>query len=387
MEDESSVLTIIPSLNARCGPLSCKGDKACQPPHISADISARQSSPSQNTARQLYEFSYFAKLPAGIRSKIWNLAFSPSSPRVYIPYARRIEGNGRQYPHYRHDLPGFMCLCKEVREITIRNRELYLISCRYDVCTFGYVDRIYGWVDPKRDLLYIDLHQDIKGHFDYISNVFETVILCPKHIGNALHLEELSYWSTSLSHFYSSEFGPSYSSRVKELQLVCRSYNLPISRFSVGTQNDFLILDLDKENDVNWFLALRSRLPKCDIPWNVIEDDFRRERNLDWQLGLLNDWSAGVKLFEGQYHIRLGDADSEDMLHLPLPIDVQMDVFDIVNDIWANPDDISDDFHGYFWFMLPWADYATLVSQVWASSIGVETFPEVRRVVQFHLEG
>jgi len=146
-------------------------------------------------------------------------------------------------------------------------------------------------------------------------------------------------------------------------------------------------LDLDKENDVNWFLALRSRLPKCDIPWNVIEDDFRRERNLDWQLGLLNDWSAGVKLFEGQYHIRLGDADSENMLHLPLPIDVQMDVLDIVNDIWADPDDISDDFHGYFWFMLPWADYATLVSQVWASSIGVETFPEVRRVVQFHLEG
>ncbi|WZH50417.1 2EXR domain-containing protein [Fusarium acuminatum] len=386
MEDESSILTTTLWSDAHRGPLSSKGDKACQPPHISADVSARQPSPPQDTEIHLYEFKYFAKLPAEVRREIWNLAFSPSSPRIYIPYARQIEGSGRQYPHYRHDLPGLMVLYKEVREITTRNRELSLISGRYDVCTFKHVDRIYGWVDPKRDLLYIDLNRDIQGHFDYIGNVFETVILCPKYIGNAFHLEELSRWSTSLSHFCSSESGPSYSSKVKELQLVCRSYNLPISRFSVGTQNDFLVLDLDKENDVNWFLTLRSRFPKCDIPWNVIENDFRRERNLDWQLGLLNDWSAGVKRFKGQYHIRLGDADSENMRHLPLPTDVQVDVLDIVNDTWVDPDGISDNFHGYFWFMLPWAEYKTLVSQVWASSIGVETFPKVRRVVQFHLE-
>ncbi|KAJ0126381.1 Uncharacterized protein HZ326_30517 [Fusarium oxysporum f. sp. albedinis] len=238
---ESPVLMTPPSSNARRG-LSSKGDNACQPPHISADVSARQSSPPQDTARHLYEFNHFAKLPAEIRSEIWNLAFSPSSPRIYIP-------------------------------------------------------------------------------------------------------------------------------------------------FSVGTQNDFLVFDLDKENDVNRFLALRSRLPKCDIPWNDIEDDLRRERNLNWQLGVLNDWRAGVKRFEGRYYIRLGDADSEAMRHLPLPKDVQVDVLDVFNDTWADPDDISDVFHGYFWFMLPWADYATLVSQLWASSIGVETFPEVRRVVRFHLEG
>jgi hypothetical protein len=384
---ESPVLMTPPSSNARRGPLSSKDDNACQPPHISADVSARQSSPPQDTARHLYEFNHFAKLPAEIRSEIWNLAFSPSSPRIYIPYARRIEGSGRQYPHYQHDVPGLMFVCKEVRENIIRNRKLSLISGRYDVCTCEYVDRIYGWVDPKRDSLYIDLHWDIQDHFDDIENVFETVILCPKHIGNAMHLEELSCWSTSLSRFYSSESRPSCSSRVEELQLVCRSYSLPISRFSVGTQNDFLIFDLDKENDVNRFLALRSRLPKCDIPWNDIEDDLRRERNLDWQLGVLNDWRAGVKRFEGRYHIRLGDTDSEEMRHHPLPKDVQVDVLDVFNDTWADPDGISDVFHGYFWFMLPWADYATLVSQLWASSIGVETFPEVRRVVQFHLEG
>jgi hypothetical protein len=146
-------------------------------------------------------------------------------------------------------------------------------------------------------------------------------------------------------------------------------------------------LDVDKENDINWFLTLRSYFPNCDIPWNVIENDFRRERNLDWQLGLLNDWSAGVKRFKGQYHIRVGDADSENMRYLPLPTDVQVDVLDIVNNTWVDPDGISDNFHGYFWFMLPWEDYKTLVSQVWALSIGVETFPKARRVVQFHLEG
>jgi hypothetical protein len=389
MEDESSVLTTTLSSDPSRGQLSRKGDKTCQPPHTSADVSARQPSPPDDSARHLYEFNYFAKLPAEVRSEIWNLAFSLSSPRIYIPYARRIEGSGRQYPHYRHDLPGLMVLSNEVREITIRNRKLSLISGRYDVCNSKYVKRIYDWADPKRDLLYIyiDLHWDIQGHFSYIENVFETVILCPKNIGNALHLEELSRWSTTLSHSYSSESGTSYSSKVKELQLVCRSYNLPISRFSVGTQNDFLVLDLDKENDVVWFLALRNRFPKCDIPWNVIENDFRRERNLDWQLGVLNDWSTGVKELEGQYHIRLGDADSKDMRHLPLPTDVQVDVLDIVNDTWVDTDGISDNLHGYFWFMLPWVDYATLVSQVWASSIGVATFPKVRRVVQFHLEG
>ncbi|KAI3573826.1 hypothetical protein IWW34DRAFT_755666 [Fusarium oxysporum f. sp. albedinis] len=387
MEDKSSVLTNTLSSDPSRGQLSSKGDQACQPPHISADVSARQPSPPEGSVRHLYEFNNFAKLPAEIRSKIWNMAFSLSSPRIYIPYARRIEGSGRQFPHYRHDLPGLMVLCKEVREIIIRNRKLSLISGRYDFCTLKYVDHIYGWVDAKRDLLYIDLHRDIQGHFDYIENVFETVILCPKNIGNAFHLEELSRWSPALSHFYSSESGPSYLPKVKELQLVCRSYNLPISRFLVGTQNDFLVLDLDKEDDVNWFLALRNRFPNCNIPWNVIENDFLRERNLDWQLGVLNDWRTGVKRFKGQYHIRFGDAESKDMRYVPLPTDVQVDVLDIANDTWVDPDGISDNFQGYFWFMVPWADYATLISQVWASSIGVERFPKVRRVVQFHLEG
>jgi hypothetical protein len=387
MEDKSSVLATTLSSDPSHGQLSCKGDKTCQPPYISIDVSARQLSPPDDSAGHLYEFHYFAKLPAEVRSRIWNLAFSLSSPRIYIPYARRIEGSGRQYPHYRHDLLGLMILSKEVREIIIRNRKLSLISGRYDICNLKYVDRKYGWVDPKRDLLYIDLHRRIQGHFYDIENVFETVILCPKNIGNALHLEELSRWSTTLSYFYSSESGPSFSSKVKELQLVCRSYNLPISRFSVGSQNDFLVLDLDRKNDVDWLLALRDRFPKCDIPWNVIENDFCRERNLDWQLGVLNDWSTGVEEFEGQYHIRLGDADSKDVRHLSLPTDVQVDVLDIPNDTWVDPDGISDSLHGYFWFMMPWVDYATLVSQIWASSIGVATFPEVRRVVQFQLEG
>jgi hypothetical protein len=192
-----------------------------------------------------------------------------------------------------------MVLSKEVREITIINRKLSLISGRYDIYNSKYVERIYDWVDPKRDLLYIDLHRDIQGYFSYIENLFKTVILYPKNIGNALHLEELSRWSTTLFYSYSSESGTSYSSKVKELQLVCRSYNLPISRFSVGTQNDFLVLDLNKENDVVWFLVVWNRFLKCDIPWNVIENDFRRERNLDWQLGVLNDWSIGVKELDG----------------------------------------------------------------------------------------
>ncbi|EXL91144.1 hypothetical protein NOF04DRAFT_18149 [Fusarium oxysporum II5] len=241
MEDKSSVLATTLSSDPSHGQLSCKGDKTCQPPHISIDVSARQLSPPDDSAGHLYEFHYFAKLPAEVRSKIWNLAFSLSSPRIYIP-------------------------------------------------------------------------------------------------------------------------------------------------FSVGSQNDFLVLDLDKENDVDWLLALRDRFPKCDIPWDVIENDFCRERNLDWQLGVLNDWGTGVEEFEGQYHIRLGDADSKDVRHLSLPTDVQVDVLDIVNDTWVDPDGISDSLHGYFWFMMPWVDYATLVSQIWASSIGVATFPETPEAVLYYTQ-
>ncbi|KAH7169777.1 uncharacterized protein B0J16DRAFT_365605 [Fusarium flagelliforme] len=361
MDGESSVLTTTPSSKTRRRPLSSKGDKACQFPPISAD-------------RHLYEFKYFAKLPAEIRNEIWNLAFSPRSPRIYILHARRIEGSGRQYPHYQYDVPGLMSVCKEVREITTRNRKLSLISGRHKFGTSEYVDRIYGWVDPKRDSLYIDLQWNIQDDFHDIENIFETLILCPKRVGNALHLEELSYWSRSLSRFCISGPHQSHSSRIKKLQLVCRSYSLPLSRFSFGTQNDLLILDLDKENDINWLLSLRSRLPN-------------RERNLDWQFGILNDRRTGIKRFEGRYYIRLSRAGSGAMQHLPLPTDVQVDVLNIVNDAWADPDGIPDDFHGFFWFMLPWTDYATLVGQVWASSIGIEISPDVRRVVQFHLKG
>ncbi|EXM15402.1 hypothetical protein FOTG_16242 [Fusarium oxysporum f. sp. vasinfectum 25433] len=84
MEDESSVLTTTLSSDRSRGQLSSKGDKACQPAHISADVSA--PSPPDDSARHLYEFNYFAKLPAEVRSEIWNLAFSLSSPRIYIPF-------------------------------------------------------------------------------------------------------------------------------------------------------------------------------------------------------------------------------------------------------------------------------------------------------------
>jgi hypothetical protein len=40
-----------------------------------------------------------------------------------------------------------MLLCKEVWEITIRDRKLCLISGRYDVRISEYIDPIYGWVD------------------------------------------------------------------------------------------------------------------------------------------------------------------------------------------------------------------------------------------------
>ena len=138
---------------------------------------------------------------------------------------------------------------------------------------------------------------------------------------------------------------------------------------------------------MHWFLSLRSRLPDCGIPWDDIEDDLRLERNIDWQLGVQNSWRTDVSRSEGHNRVRIGDDDGKNVQHLDLPAFVQVDVLDLISNTWVDADDISDGFYGYFWFMMPWADYATLLSHIWALSIGIKTFPEVQRVVKIHLQG
>ena len=226
-----------------------------------------------------------------------------------------------------------------------------------------------------------------KDYFYNVQTVFETVILCPKDVGNGLHLDELFRWSQSLSHVYPEEPRRSYPSAARTLQFVCRSYEIPVSRLCFGTHNDILILDLDKKMDMHWFLSLRSRLPDCGIPWDDIEDDLRLERNIDWQLGVQNSWRTDVSRSEGHNRVRIGDDDGKNVRHLDLPAFVQVDVLDLISNTWVDADDISDSFYGYFWFMMPWADYATLLSHIWALSIGIKTFPEVQRVVKIHLQG
>ncbi|RSL86664.1 hypothetical protein CEP52_015748 [Fusarium oligoseptatum] len=187
----------------------------------------------------------FNNLPLEIRNMIWEWVFYPGlESRIYIPGA--LLKGVEPYPDYQHGIPQSLRVCKEARDVAYRKREWV------DIWQDEGQKPIRALVDPERDALYYDNNWDIARGFEEIRHVFETIIITPRR--GILSVILLRGWCATFK----------LSSNLKKIQVVCQAYDWGIPRRSVGTNNSFLVFDLDEKDRHEAVISVAKPSPRFE---------------------------------------------------------------------------------------------------------------------------
>lgn len=299
-------------------------------------------------------------LPLEIQQMIWRCSVPG---RIHIPYADVLD-DGPYTKHNHQAQHSTTCICKAACAVTCDKRRKVQIWKRVNLTREDKGENVFAWVDTQCDALYVDLGWDVQAGFDETENVFKTVIYPPQEC--SLYFEELNRLRFSM--------GECTANTVEQVQLVYASYDCKIARDAIPTENDFLMIDLDRDGEIISLFQLKDRHSEWRLARSSLMEDIEQLKQKHYSLLVCDGSLEGVEITNGVYQLRVGWHDNGVRVDIPKDATIEETTH-------------SDYFRTRVWkIMMPWKSFADFLGILWTSDKEMSAKrPEFRRVAQLRL--